>query len=503
MLGRRAFLGALAALAAVPARRGGAGTTGWLPFDPASVEDRARRLAAEPYRARPTVPQPWLDLTYDEYRKIWFNTRRAIWAGTDAPFQLDLFHPGLYFPRAVRVNVVEDGNARTLRFDYSLFDRTDQAPDLPIDDTVGYSGLRLRAELERQGIFQEFFVMQGASYFRAIGRGETYGLSARGLALDTAEAAGEEFPDFVEFWVERPEAGADLIRIHALLDSPSVAGAYRFDVMPGEATRTDVTAVIFPRAELRHVGIAPLTSMFLFDETNRDRFSDFRNAVHDSDGLLIHNGAGEKLWRPLANPRTLQISAFGDADPKGFGLMQRARALADFADLEANYHLRPGLWIEPDGAWGRGAVTLVEIPSDKEIYDNTVAYWRPETPLAPQSAHRFAYRMTWGQEPVPRGTEVRVLNTRMGGAFSGEGLTVAIDFEPAPELSGEVGDFTWGLRTTAGEVTPGILQRNPETGGMRLAFDFRPGDATLAEFRAYLMTGGRPVSETWLYRWTS
>ncbi len=503
MIRRRGFMGMLAALATLPQGRAAAQAATTLPFDPASVETRARALAQAPYEARPTVPQAWIDLTYDQYRKIWFNTQRAIWAGTDSPFQVDLFHPGLYFPRPVRIHIVEDGESRELKFDYSLFDKTDQAPDLPIDDSLGYSGLRLRAELERQGIFQEFFVLQGASYFRALGRGETYGLSARGLALNTGEAAGEEFPEFVEFWVERPEAGANLIRIHALLDSPSVSGAYHFDVMPGEATRSDVGAVIFPRTDLAHVGLAPLTSMFLFDETNRDRFSDFRSAIHDSDGLLMHNGAGEMLWRPLANPRTLQISAFSDADPRGFGLMQRARALADFADLEANYHKRPGLWIEPDGAWGRGAVALVEIPSDKEIYDNIVAYWRPAEPLPAGGEHRFAYRMTWGQDPVPRGTAVRVLNTRMGRSFNGDGLTIAIDFEPAPELSGEIEDFTWAVRATAGELTPGILQRNPETGGLRLAFDFRPGDAALAEFRAYLMQDGAPISETWLYRWTS
>jgi glucans biosynthesis protein len=217
---------------------------------------------------------------------------------------------------------------------------------------------------------------------------------------------------------------------------------------------------------------------------------------------LIQNGAGEVLWRPLANPTALQISAFSDQTPKGFGLMQRARELADFADLEAHYQNRPGLWIEPMGDWGKGSVVLVEIPSDKEIYDNIVAYWRPETPLAPGDELRFAYQMTWGQEPTPESQVVRVHNTRIGKGFS-DGLVVAIDFEQSPLIAAEPEAYTWIVRTSAGDVTPGILQRNPETGGLRLAFTFHPGEATLADFRSVLQHEGRTISETWLYRWTA
>lgn len=467
-----------------------------------ALMQRAQVMATKPYKMRPEVPKAWRNLTYDQYKSIWFRHDRALWNNTETPYQVDFFHPGLYFPRAVQVNVVQDGSAHRLGFDFALFDKTDKVPDLPLDTSMGYSGFRLRAELEQPGIFQEFMVMQGASYFRAIATGQTYGLSARGLALNTADPAGEEFPDFIEFWIERPDEGAPSITIHALMDSPSTCGVYSFDVTQGTPTVIDVRAHLFPRRDLDHVGFGPLTSMFLFDETNRNRFDDFRPAVHDSDGLLIHNGTGETLWRPLANPRTLQISSFIDNAPRGFGLMQRPRRFSDYADLEAHYHQRPGLWIEPTGDWGKGAVNLVEIPADREIYDNIVAYWRPRDPLPAGQEAAFSYRMTWGEEPANAAPVAKVRNTRMGKRFAG-GHIVTIDFENHAVVPDMLEQVTRHIAASTGTVSDGVLQRNPETGGPRLAFTFDPEGAGLVELRAQLRHESHAVSEVWLYRWTA
>ncbi|TMM51651.1 glucan biosynthesis protein [Sulfitobacter sabulilitoris] len=503
---RRDALKTLAALAAVPAAAW-AGDSGLdrgtpVPFDAGHVVDLARDRAAAPYAPRPTIPQPWRALSYDQYRQIWFDGRNALWNGTDTPQRVDVFPPGLYFPRAVAINAVEDGMARPLRFDLGVFDTTDGFPDLPVDDTLGYSGLRLRAELEAQGIFQEYAVFQGASYFRGIGTGQTYGLSARGLALKTGDPMGEEFPDFTAFWLERPAPGAASVVVHALLDSPSCTGAYRFEITPGDALHMAVSARLFARDDLVNVGLAPLTSMFLFDATMRHRFSDFRPAVHDSDGLAIHNGAGEALWRPLANPTSLQISAFADENPRGFGLMQRPRAFRDFADLEALYHQRPSAWITPGEGWGRGAVTLVEIPADLEIYDNIVAYWRPAAPILAGTDHSLSYTLDWGRDPAPRRERaLRVIDTASGGRPEG-GLVFAIDFEAGAPVPQDLDRITIDLQSSEGSLTPGIVQRNPETDGPRLAFTFQPGDAPLSELRAQLRLDGAALSEVWLYRWT-
>ncbi|KIN70923.1 Glucans biosynthesis protein G [Sulfitobacter noctilucae] len=505
---RRDVLKSLAALAVVPAAAwaeepglhlGDEAT----PFDADTVTDLARTLAAEPYAPRPMIPESWRKLSYDQYRKIWFDGRNALWENSDLPQRMDVFPPGLYYPQAVALHVVEDGTARPISFDMGVFDTAEEFPEVDINETLGYSGLRLRAELEKPGIFQEYAVFQGASYFRGIGTGEIYGLSARGLALKTGDPAGEEFPDFTAFWMETPDADSSRLVLHALLDSPSCTGAYRFEITHGNVLQMRISATLFAREDMTHVGIAPLTSMFLFDDTMRQRFSDFRPAVHDSDGLLIQNGGGEVIWRPLANPTSLQISTFADQNPRGFGLMQRKRAFSDFNDLEALYHDRPAVWITPGEDWGAGAVTLVEIPADLEIYDNIVSYWRPENPFPAGTSHQMSYTLHWGEDPVAPAADmpVKVINTAMGGRPEG-GIVVAIDFAAADIVPDDLGTVEIVVRSSTGTVTPGILQKNPETKGPRLAFTFEPGDAGLVEFRAQLRLNGDPLSEVWLYRWT-
>ncbi len=503
---RRAFLGLLSAAATIPsfatASEKGLQLGAAQAFSAADVRQLAAAKAAKPYQQRPLIPASWRDLTYDQYRKIWFDSRNALWENTDRPQRVDVFPPGLYFPRGVQMFAVEDGVARPFVFDLEVFDKTDKFPDVEIDETLGYSGLRLRTELRQPGIYEEYAVFQGASYFRGIGTGDIYGLSARGLALKTGDPMGEEFPDFTHFWLETPEPGSDMLVLHALLDSPSCTGAYRFAIKPGSPLIMDIEAEVFARTTLGHVGIAPLTSMFFFDDMDRQRFDDFRPAVHDSDGLLIHNGAGETIWRPLANPKTLQISAFTDNDPKGFGLMQRSRRYDQFNDLEALYHRRPSLWVTPGEGWGRGSVALVEIPTDKEIYDNIVAYWRPSEDIEAGASRKMTYRLSWGPEPAPATAKLRVLNTAAGGRPEG-GRIFAIDFENSAQVPDDLSSLDKLVRTSAGEVSEGVVQRNPQTGGPRLAFTFHAGDATWAEFRAQLRLNGDPLSEVWLYRWTA
>lgn len=500
-LSRRSFLAGSTALTLI-------GVTGAramppaVPFDPAKVTEMAHDLSRQAYRARDTVPQDWIDLSYEQYKSIWFRHDRALWHDTDKSYEVDFFHPGLYFPRAVHIHSVEAGIATPVPFDLADFDKTDSFPDLSVDENMGFSGFRLRTELDQPGIYNEFCVFQGASYFRAIGMGQIYGLSARGLALKTGDPMGEEFPEFIEFWIEAPMGDEKTVTVHALMNSPSVTGAYRFVITPGEHCVMDVSCTLFARTELDHVGLGPLTSMFMYDETNRTRFDDFRPAVHDNDGLMIQNGAGEVLWRPLANPRTVQISSFVDENPRGFGLMQRARDVRDYADLEALYHRRPGLWVEPQGDWGKGAVTLVEIPTDEEIYDNIVAYWRPAVAYQPGSPVELSYRLTWCAEAPAANDLPRVVNTRMGARKKGDRI-VTIDFEADPLFDDGPDAMSVHISSPHAETTPGVLQRNPETGGLRLAFAFDPGDRTLVELRAQLRRDGAMASEVWLYRWTA
>jgi glucans biosynthesis protein len=504
-LSRRQLLGGVAASALWPiAARHAVATEAPVPFSREMVIELARQRSQQEYTPRDTVPEDWRALTYDQYRDIRFPRDHALWADTDRSYNIDFFAPGLYFPRAVKVFSVEDGMARPVPFDLAMFDKGTLVPDLTkTAESLGFSGIRLRTDLGHPEYKTEFCVFQGASYFRAIGIGQTYGLSGRGLALNTADPEGEEFPEFIQFWLEAPGPDQTNMVVHALLDSPSVSGAYRFDISPGAASVMEVEATLFPRVALNNVGVGPLTSMFLYDQTNRSRFDDFRPAVHDTDGLMMLNGNGEMIWRPLANPLQLQISSFVDNNPRGFGLMQRARKLSDFADLEALYHNRPGLWVEPKGDWGPGAVTLVEIPTEEEIYDNIVAYWRPAEPMTAGSQVDLAYRLTWSAEaPVDRDLP-RVLNTAMGKRAFAEGRVAVIDFEDSPLFDEGPDGIDVHTHSPHVEVSEGVLQRNPATGGLRLAFNFNPGERRHVELRAQLRKDGQNASEVWLYRWTA
>lgn len=496
------IMGGLAALGAFPAlaqQSHGMALGDGAPFDAETVIDRARALAAARYVAPPEISPEWRDLTYDVFRGIWFDSRNALFRGTGDAVEADFFVAGLYFTNKIQINAVQDGTARPVIFDLDAFARTDWFPDLPPQGT-GFAGLRLRGEIETRGLFQEYAVFQGASYFRAIGRDHGYGISARGLALNTAERGGEEFPIFREFWIEAAPPDAPTVTVHALLDSRSVAGAYRFVITKGDTTEMAVSARLFPRVDLPTVGIAPGTSMFLFNGINRSRFDDFRNAVHDSDGLLMMNGAGEVLWRPLNNPTRLQISAFGDRNPRGFGLMQRARDLRDYNDLEARYERRPSLWVEPEGDWGAGSVILVEIPTDREVNDNIVAFWRPAEPLAAGREHQINYRLHWCSTAPAEGAVAPVIATSTGARVFEAGRIFSIDYGAHPGLGEDPSRIEVRATTSAGAISGTVFQRNPATGGMRLDVTL-VGDVPVAELRAELWRDGRRAAEVWVNRW--
>lgn len=461
----------------------------------------ALELAKAPYRAPDTrLPRGFTDLDYDAYRTLRFDPQRALWRGDGLGFQVQLFHRGFLYAPKVELFEVVDREARPVPYDptaYTLGDRTPPPADF------GHAGFRIHFPLNTQAVFDEVASFLGASYFRAVGKGLNYGLSARGLAIKTADSAGEEFPLFRAFWLERPHAGANSVVVHALLDSPSATASFRFTIRPGDATIFDVQATICPRVEVTAAGIAPLTSMYFFAPNDRAGIDDYRGAVHDSDGLMLATSRGEQIWRPLQNPRDLQVSQFAEVNPRGFGLMQRRRAPGDYTDLEAEYERRPSLWVEPIADWGPGAVQLVEIPTNDEIHDNIVAFWRPQQPMRPGEAYNFVYRLHW--MPVMPGDPnlAQFVDTRSGAAPGNARLFV---LDVAGGKAGEVPEGTLpvlDLSANVGEIRHPVVQRNPQTGGWRVHFQLVPGSARLVELRAVLKLGERPISETWLYRWTA
>ena len=466
------------------------------------VDALAKQRAGASFNdAGSNLPSALKQLDHDRYQTIQPKPESALWRRTKSPFVLDLFAQGWAFDRPVGLHEITPAGVRDLVFNAQQFDYSKAGIDAPDSQGLGYAGLRAEGALNVPGYRDEFVSFLGASYYRALGKGQLYGISARGLAIDTAQASGEEFPRFVDFWVERPKPGAKQLVVYALLDSRRATGAYRFAIEPGVDTVVDVNARVYLRDKVDKLGIAPLTSMFFYGANQRGGGDDYRPEVHDSDGLSIQSAGGEWLWRPLVNPKRLLVTSFAQVNPKGFGLMQRARDFSRYEDLHTRYDLHPSAWVEPLGAWGAGRVELVTIPTSDETNDNIVAYWVPDNLPAPQQPLDLSYRVHWQKDAETRPPSARVAQTRRGKAPVGQNdpsIGFVIDY--VGNLGSGDAAVTAEVETDANaQVIERSVQRNAAGDGWRLALRIHRGDENKpVELRAVLRRGDA-VSETWSY----
>lgn len=485
----------------------------WVPaavqalFNLDTVAAKAQKLASESYQEPSAIPDWLTKVSYDQWRDIRFRPHRALWREGDTPFQVQFFHPGYYYNRTVAINVIDDSGQHPVPFSPNDFDygRNDFASRVP--QALGYAGFRIHAPIKRADYFDEVIVFLGASYFRAVGRDQMFGLSARGVAIDTGLASGEEFPFFREFWLVKPVAWATDMVIYAVLDSPSLTGAYRFVVRPGDETTVAVEARLFLRREVQQLGIAPLTSMFFHGENSTRIAEDFRPEVHDSDGLLLHFLNGEWLWRPLNNPRTLQMSSLRMNNPRGFGLLQRDREFDHYQDLETHRERRPSAWVRPRGDWGMGRVMTVEIPTKADTNDNIVAFWVSEKPAKPAEPVTAEYSVVWFGDDANRPPGGRVVATRRDRGNRDDAYRFLIDFaggglESVPADTVLRGAVSIASGDESAEILDQQVVKNEATGGWRLTFQVHPKHSEPVELRAYLDLGGRALTETWSYQLT-
>ncbi|HUG25376.1 glucan biosynthesis protein G [Piscinibacter sp.] len=471
------------------------------------VAERAKAEAAEPYRASTVaLPSELAQLDYDQTRDIRFRPERALWRRDGLPFELMFFHLGGYHTEPVRVHEITPEGVRPVGFDPKDFDYGKNRLSPSRWPDIGLAGFRVHYALNTPAYKDELAVFLGASYFRALGGGQRYGLSARGLAIDTVGAPREEFPRFKEFWIERPAAGATSLTIYALLDSPRASGAYRFTLHPGAQTRVDVKAALYLRAGVSTLGIAPLTSMFQHGENNPRR-GEFRPEVHDSDGLAIAAGDGaggsEWLWRPLVNPSRALVSSFAVAELKGFGLMQRDRAFSNYEDVEARYELRPGAWVVPEGDWGPGRVQLLQLPTPDETHDNIVAHWTPDRMPPPGEPLAFAYRLHFQGDAQQRPPNGWTLQSRLGRGYA---KLAPDEFQYVVDFAGPALDALAADAAVDAVVTPVAnarliernAYRNDARGGWRMTLRVQRLDPTQpVELRAFLQHGSHALTETW------
>ena len=464
------------------------------------VRRKARLLVEQPYRAAPALPKSAAELNYDQYRRIEFKSKSTIWPGDETGFRALLDPRGYLFTHEVKINLIADGKVSHRLYTASDFEFWDLPLSDEIQKSLGYAGFRILNLLNQPGKYDELVSFKGASFFRALGAGTVYGASARGISIGTASTDGEEFPYFTEFWLVEPEPGASQITLYALLDGESVTGAFEFRIRPGPETLVDVSAAFFPRRDLSAIGISPITSMYFFSPHDlKKQADDYRPAVHDSEGLAIWMQNGEWVWRPLINPQSLQVSVLAASVPRGFGLIQRKRNLDSYSDIEADYHHRPNVWVEPASDWGAGQLSLVEIPTVNEYNDNIVVFWKPAVPWEPGSEYNFSYRMHWSLFQPPVATVLPIEETRVGKTPDRKRQLFVIDYEA--EEKSLLKNVEASISASSGKILHPTLTHHPETGKTRLTFELSTENADVAELRALLTRGGKPVTETWLYRW--
>lgn len=476
-------------------------------FSFAAVEKLAQDRASKPYRNRSTpLPEAISKLTLEQYRDIRFQRTSSLWYDKSL-FEVQFFHRGYNFDRRVNISEVSGGVARPVLYNPAMFDFGPRVPKIAFPPDLGFAGFRIHYPLNTPAYKDELIVFLGASYFRVLGRNQVYGLSARGLAIDTGSTSGEEFPYFTDFWLLKPDPAARTLIIYALLDSPGIAGAYQFEVRPGTTTQVQVTAELYPRRQIAKLGIAPLTSMFFYGEnSNNHHFDDYRPEVHDSDGLMTERGTGEWMWRPLVNPKDLRVNRFMDEHPRSFSLVQRDRDFNHYQDNEARYERRPSYHLEPLGDWGKGGVELVEIPSDEEIHDNIVAYWVPDAPVEPNKPMTFSYLLSayTGTTQWPPGGKViathfsRIVNgtTVVPGVrrvivdFAGGDLDTLAGAQPVQAQASASG----------GEIDDISVERLAANGVWRVSMRMKTNDKPV-DLRCYLTLYGEALTETWTYLW--
>jgi len=473
------------------------------PFSFETLIDKARALASTEYRAPRIVENEVLDrIDYSNHGQIWFLERYGVWREAGEPGPVHFFHPGKFFKDPVRIHIVEGNAAREVLPVPDAFGYPEGHPAYDLTRAPAYAGFRML----NKGAYTDWLSFLGKSYFRSSGPFDQYGLSARGVAVDPGLASPEEFPRFSQFWLE--DRDPDFL-VCALLDGPSLTGAYRFRCRRPGDTIMDVDVRLFARRDIRRLGIAPLTSMYWYGENSRAKSVDWRPEIHDSDGLLMHNGNGEQLWRPLNNPPRLMTNSFVDKAPRGFGLMQRDRSFDSYADSVLDYHKRPSAWIEPLDDWGKGAVQLLEIPTDDEIHDNIVAYWVSDDPMRQGTERGWRYRLSWTARvnAGPERKRARVLATQSGtGGIPEQARPAAtrrfvVDFEQV-ESSGIPQDSLpeANVSVSRGRLLRHFVRPVSEVRTWRLIFDLEAdGDAAL-DLRADLTWERRSISETWIYQ---
>jgi len=471
------------------------------PFSFDRMVERGMELGAHAFEP---APEPLVGeqdrLNYDEYRQIRFDEEQAIWRDAGAGFEVQFYHCGYIFLHPIEINLIEAGQVRAYPFTAGLFSSQTRLIAQKAAAIDGFAGFKVLYAINKTERLDEFLSFLGASYFRAVQRGGVYGASARGLALNTGLGKPEEFRSF---WLERPDAGRGMLRIYALLDGPSVTGAFQFGCQPGEETVIDVDARFFPRTQVEEFCVAPITSEFFYGEGQaRDLQINRRPEIHDSDGLLMASGTGEWIWRPLRNPSSNRLDVYAVDTLRGFGLMQRDREPKHYADLNAP-ELRPSVWVEPLEGFAAGSVRLLELSALDESLDNVTAFWVPAQPPGVGEDRRVRYRLHFSMKD-PAGHSGATVTRTVRKVCGPDCTRYAVDFTrgdgPAPPPQPAIRAV---VTATGGEVRNSTVKTLDNVRAFRAEFEVTRPAGSKVMLRCFLRAGPDTLSETWSDTWES
>ncbi|HEY8966310.1 MAG TPA: glucan biosynthesis protein [Candidatus Methylacidiphilales bacterium] len=483
----------------------------------AQVEELAAQRSRTPYvPLAPSLPPQLRALTPQQEQGIFWKDDYRLWRKQGLPFQVDFYHVSKAFPTGPRLAAVDRKGIHPLAYSPLFFNFLNLKIDPPLPTTLPYAGFYLRYPINKPGALDGFFSVLGSNYWRVLAKDQVYGLTARALAIDTAvDGAPEEFPEFTQWWLRQPASDAAEMTLEALLEGPSVTGAYEFRVRPGAVTSVDVRATLYFRKAVKRLGLAPFSSMYLYGENSGDHFGDaVHPEVHDSDGLLLDTADGEWIWRPLQAVPFLQLYDFEGTKLKGFGLLQRDRDFQHYQDLDAKYNVRPSAWVTPHGDWGKGTVSLVQLPTNNTNTDNVVLFWRPEKPPGAGTTLSFSYTVDFYMNDAARSPLAYAVATHCMAPIPGAPAAPGPAPVPVRFLVDFVGNGIDGIDPAKppdvdlraepeGTALSGAkAEKNAYDGTWRVTFDMAPLKKNVpTELHCRLMRDGKPLSETWTYTW--
>jgi len=470
---------------------------------------KAKIQAQEEYQAPDSEQNKALKaLSYQQYRAIRFRPDQSIWRGL-YPYEVQLFHSGFLYERDININLIDYKNrTSSLPFSTDYFSYDPPADKLPamLENDGGFAGFRVHYPLNKSDYKDELVAFLGATYFRLVGKHQKYGISARGLTVNTGMPEGEEFPYFTDFWLIEPANGKTL-SVYAKMESPSITGVYKFTLQANDDAIVDVHAWLFAREDIDKLGLAPFTSMFLYGENSLAKPDDYRPEVHDSDGIVLVTGMDEQLWRPLNNPKRLRITSLADQQPKSFGMLQRDIQYGHYLDSEAEYHQRPGLWVKPFEGFANGRLELVEIPTNSETHDNIVAHWVNDKPVTQGDDLYLHYQLQTVSGNTREYSNATVIRTLQGAdVLPGEtrdekSLTrrFIVDFT-APNMQINPDQLSANISATNGTIAQLRVFKSNFNKEIRATFLFTPKDAkSVNDLRLTLSHNDISISETWTY----